>query len=201
MAGAPLRADPRGPRGARACRRRASTEFWASDGLIVPQQPDDGGQLRALPRRSGRRDRCRRRAARSRSSPRPSPASARPTAPAIRPGSRRCDVPAPTTPLHARRQPAGDAAAQPARFRRPQRRLEASRPRGRAHASRRRRGARHRRRRHRPPVQRARRLPRRRARHRRHPARRRPAADRRLVRSRRSRRRTRRSACTAIRTC
>ena len=98
------------------------------------------------------------------------------------------------------RQPAHHPPAQPARFRRPQRRGQAPRPRGGAHASRRRGGARHRRRRHRPPVQRSRRLPRRRAPHRRHPPRRRAAADRRLVRPGRSRRTKRRSACTATRT-
>ena len=45
-----------------------------------------------------------------------------PIAPAIRPGSRRRDVPASGRAAASRRQPAGDAAAQPARFRRPQRR-------------------------------------------------------------------------------
>ncbi len=114
-----------------ACRRRTSTTFWRSEGLVMPQHADDGGMLRGSAR-TRRRTRCRRRAAGSRSSrprsPRYGDADC-PGHPAWLESRPRCR--APSAPLLPRRQPAGDAPAQPVRFRRLQRRRQASRPRGR----------------------------------------------------------------------
>ena len=176
-------------------------EFWASGGLILPQQPDDGGRLRRfrddpdgapLPTPSGKIEIFSETIAGFRRGGLSGPSD-------LAGAGQTCRAPRPPLQLVAN-QPATRLHSQ-LDFGGHSRRRQASRPRGRAHASRGRRGARHRRRRHRPPVQRARRLPRRRARHRRHS---RPASS-----SCRPApgttppipRRTARSACTAIRTC
>ena len=102
------------------------------------------------------------------------------------------------------RQPAGDPAAQPARFRRDQPRVESPRPRAGAHSSAGRRRARHSRRRYRPALQRAGRLPCRRGAERCVAARGRPACDRRVVNplfDPDTPGPKRRSAYTATRTC
>ena len=149
--------------------------------------------------------RCRRRAAGSRSSRRRSPASAIPTARAIRPGCRRSRAPGspraarfplqlianqPATRLHSQLDFGATSLASKIRGREPVR----------IHPARRRR-ARHRRRRSRAGLQRSRRLPRRRGAQRRGEPGRRAAGDRRVVRPGGSRPPRRRSACTAIRTC
>ena len=85
-------------------------------------------------------------------------------------------------PAPADRQPAGDAAAQPAGFRRHQPGVEDQRARAGAHPSAGCRGARHWRRRHRAALQRSRRLPRRRGAERCAAPGRGAAGDRRLVR-------------------
>ena len=148
---------------ARACRRRASTSSGQAGGLMLPQQPDDGGSLARLPRRSGGATRCRRRAASIEifsatiagfgdadcpGHPAWLDADATCRAPA-----RRCVLVAnqPATRLHSQLDFGGHSADAKHRGREVARMHPA-----------RRRGARHRRRRHRPPVQRARRLPRRR---------------------------------------
>ena len=138
-----------------ACRRPSFDEFWAGGGLDLPQH---AGRWRPAARSSATirtATRCRRRAARSRSSRRPSRASAsadcpgHPTwlAPADVPAprARRCTLVAnqPATRLHSQLDFGGHSAAAKHRGR------EVA-----AHASRRRGGARHRRRRRRARVQR-----------------------------------------------
>ncbi len=71
--------------------------FWEQGELLLPSAPDDGG-IYARSATIRRKTRCRRRAERSRSSPRRSRASAMPTARAIRSGWRR-----PTRPMRVTR--------------------------------------------------------------------------------------------------
>ena len=84
-----LRADPARLAGARRRRARFRRVLGSAANSRCRPQPWDGGIVSRLSPRPRGRDRCRRRAARSRSPRRRSPVSATPTARGIRPGCRR----------------------------------------------------------------------------------------------------------------
>ncbi|MGY3290120.1 biotin/methionine sulfoxide reductase [Bradyrhizobium sp. LM3.6] len=166
---------------ARGLQAPSFEEFWQRGSLVVPQQPDDGGRLRrfrddpvnhALPTPSGRIEIFSQKIA----------GHGDADCPGHPVWLDKTDMPTPRRTVLPGRQPAGDAPAQPARFRRTFACRKTSRPRGRAHESARRRRARYQGRRHHPSVQRTRRLSRRGPRHRRNRAGNRAAPDRRLVR-------------------
>ena len=96
LAATSLRADPRRRWRPRASTRPTSTRSGQRGELRAAAAAGRRRHRCAPSATTRRRSRCRRRAARSRSSPRRSPASAMPTAPAIRPGCRRrtCRTPA-----------------------------------------------------------------------------------------------------------
>ena len=149
---------------ARLPTRPTSTNSGKRGDSLLPIRDEDGGIVARF-RADPEAHRCRRRAARSSCSPRPSPASATTTARGTRPGCRRADAARlratrctlianqPATRLHSQLDFGAYSQAD-----------EGRRPRAGAPPPGRCGGARHRRRRHRAPVQRSRRLPRRRGR-------------------------------------
>ena len=157
-------------------------EFWRRGELALPSAPDDGGFLRAF-----RNDPDQEQAADAKRQDRDPFEHHRglwlrrlPAPPRLAALDRAAGF---APPVDADREPAGDEAAQPARFRRLQPVEENCRPRSRPSQPRRCSATRHRRWRHRPPVQRSRRVPGRRHRYGRRHARRGAIVHWRLVRS------------------